>query len=384
MTHHNPDRIFEVIKYLFDLGFHKDNPEVLQQAFRFLEQFFIREFELNPNPIEELKKLQDIEGINKEKARQLEEERFNEQLNRMMKASMMKSLEQPLTDPMKELSEKEAIKNLLHGKRDNTDIFKKMNDDIQEKFNKIKEKEEIPIPNYIKEEPKIEVVDDFKILDKVTDGFGYNSGASLAILQRQKGRVDLHRIGLMSGVYPSIASPTIRLIQESAIKYAVAQAILDNIATRESSLVVRDLFPDIDLLDGRGKPITNREWIQYNVRANRKCTQPSDAQAVYTTGKECNNERKVIIIWGFENLGHNRVNCIIIKRSQVKTIDVIDSSNLKFTDYFTGRIRVLKTPIMYKARDDARIEFIFDNYVNYTQIRPLGIVVEASGQTMLG
>ena len=340
--------IFDVIKYLFDIGFTHQNNEALKQAFRFLEQFFIKEFELVHDPIKEIEKVDRLKQIQRER----QTEQFDEQLNSMMKASLMKNLENPSKNPMQELLEKEIIKNSLQGKRDipNTDTQK----------------------------------DDFQIVDKVTDGYGYNSGASLAILKRQKDNINLNRVGLMSGVYPQVTSPTLRAIQEAATKYAVAQAILDNIATVESSLAVRDLFPDIDLLDGRGKPITKREWIQYNNRANRKCNTPADAQAVYQTGKECNNERKVIIIWGFENLGYNKVNSIIMKRSQVKVIDVIDTSNLKFTDYFTGRIRVLKTPILYKARDDARIEFIFDNYVNYTQIRPLAIVVESLGQTMIG
>ena len=129
------------------------------------------------------------------------------------------------------------------------------------------------------------------------------SGQALEILQRQKDAVSLADVALYSGVIRALNVLDIRAVEDSATQYAVAQAILDNIATHESSLVIRDIFQDKDLLTGTGVAITRRQWRQPTIeQANEYITGTSseaDATAVYTTGKNVDFERKVYVFYGY-------------------------------------------------------------------------------------
>lgn len=227
------------------------------------------------------------------------------------------------------------------------------------------------------------------------------SGQALEILQRQKDAVSLADVALYSGVIRALNVLDIRAVEDSATQYAVAQAILDNIATHESSLVIRDIFQDKDLLTGTGAAITRRQWRQPTIeQANEYITGTSseaDATAIYTTGKNVDFERKVYVFYGYGLAGTGPSRAIgklksvswIWKRAQVKVIDVHQIQHLETAD---PQIILFRTPILLKARDNLRVEVIpntetqagtapfhkFDEIILYAK------VVEAIGQTMVG
>lgn len=227
------------------------------------------------------------------------------------------------------------------------------------------------------------------------------SGQALEILQRQKDAVSLADVALYSGVIRALNVLDIRAVEDSATQYAVAQAILDNIATHESSLVIRDIFQDKDLLTGAGSAITRRQWRQPTIdQANEYATGTSaegDAVAYYTTGKNVDFERKVYVFYGYGLAGTgparagSKLKSVswIWKRAQVKTIDIHQIQHLETAD---PQIILFRTPILLKARDNLRIEIIPNvdtqagaaPYSKFDEIILYAKVVEAIGQTVVG
>ena len=327
--------------------------------------------------------------------REQKEEDLNKRLNEMMKLSLMKSMENPSSNKMMDdlvkltmdvkpksmcppgyafdvvkqvcVPTTESEKWYDTGLRNNEDTERPHPTNRNEFLENIYDGPK-------KEEPSIEVVDDCECCKGKPDFLKLTHSTSAEILEREKKRVNIRNVGLISGVYHNLRSQDFRAIEESVNKYVVAQAKQDNLSNFDSGIVVRDIFPDMDLLDGDNEVITRRQWLQYNNRAGRRCTLKKDAQTVYKTGRKSDNDRKVMCLYGFENFGYNKVNSIIIKRADVRTIDIIDTSSL---DRDFGPI-LLKTPIMFKRSDDMNIEFIFDDYVEVTEIKPLIRVAEVS------
>ena len=227
------------------------------------------------------------------------------------------------------------------------------------------------------------------------------SGQALEILQRQKDAVSLADVALYSGVIRALNVLDIRAVEDSATQYAVAQAILDNIATHESSLVIRDIFQDKDLLTGTGVTITRRQWRQPTIeQANEYITGTSaeaDQTAIYTTGKNVDFERKVYVFYGYGLAGTGPCRQVsklksvswVWKRAQVKVIDVHQIQHLETAD---PQIILFRTPILLKARDNLRVEVIPTTeaqsgaapFIKFDEIILYAKVVEAIGQTMVG
>ena len=226
-------------------------------------------------------------------------------------------------------------------------------------------------------------------------------GQSLEILQRQKDAVSLADVALYSGVIRALNVLDIRAVEDSATQYALAQAILNNIATHESSLVIRDIFPHLDLLTGAGAAITRVYWRQPPIeQLNEYATGTgvdADAIAIYTTGKNVDYERKCYVFYGYglSRTGPARAGSKIKsplwkwKRGQVKVIDIHQIEHLETAD---PQIILFRTPILLKASDALRIEVVPNEeaqsgaapFSKVDYIIPLAKVVESVGQTVVG
>lgn len=234
----------------------------------------------------------------------------------------------------------------------------------------------------VKEKPKPKEETGIEVILSYGNSMRYQFGNAMSILRRQKESIRLQDVGLMSGTYKHLTDEDIRAVEDASRRYVAAQAILDNVATHESSLVIRDMFPDKDFLDIRDRSIDIRSW-KVNVGPIEDDTAAEfNKKIVFKTGKNCDNERKVYIIYGFQLLGkENTTNSIVIKRANVKIIDIIQTYDLQKK----GDKVILLTPVLYQARDNAQIEFVFNNGSNgQVEIRPLGFIAESVGQSMVG
>jgi hypothetical protein len=150
----------------------------------------------------------------------------------------------------------------------------------------------------------------------------------------------------------------IRAMEDAVVRYGLAEAILDGLATTEEGLAVRDILPDLDLLDKNGNAVGKRAWVQpwsgaYNI-------EEADVQ-VYQTGVTSKNDRKVIIIYGVKetNNGPGRTSTalnassITWKRSNVKTIDIWQIESLDTT---IEGVAIARTPLLFKKSDVARVD----------------------------
>lgn len=216
-------------------------------------------------------------------------------------------------------------------------------------------------------------------------------------LHARKEAVDIGRIGLQAGVYAGLTPLDIRSLEDTVVRYTVAQGLLDNLAQSESSLIVRDILPDKDLLDGQAVPaaIASRDWRQPVTGNYASATGlPSTKETIYMTSRLSNNDRKVISFYGLRLVGTGpfrassilKINSLIWSRPGVKTIDIWHIQILETID---GQALFGRTPLMFKRGDDAQLEAVPNASVpvgasKFDQIAFLGKVVEASGNTMVG
>ena len=146
-------------------------------------------------------------------------------------------------------------------------------------------------------------------------------------LHAKKEVVDIGRIGIQGGVYTGFTTIDVRSLEDAVVRYGVAQALLDGIASTEEGLAVRDILVDKDFQDKNAVAITNREWRQpwsgsYNATEQEV--------QIYQTNKNTDNFLKVMIIYGVRatQTGPGRTTCalniasISFKRASVKTIDI--------------------------------------------------------------
>jgi hypothetical protein len=214
-------------------------------------------------------------------------------------------------------------------------------------------------------------------------------------LHARKEAVDIGRIGLQAGVYAGLTPLDIRSLEDTVVRYTVAQALLDNLAQSESSLIVRDILPDKDLLDAAGAVIVSRDWRQ-PVSGNYASATgaPATKETLYLTSRSSNNDRKVISFYGLRLVGTGpfrassalKINSLIWSRPGVKTIDIWHIQILETID---GQALFGRTPLMFKRGDDAQLEAVPNASVpvgasKFDNIAFLGKVVEASGNTMVG
>lgn len=158
-------------------------------------------------------------------------------------------------------------------------------------------------------------------------------------LHARKEAVDIGRIGLQAGVYAGLTPLDIRSLEDTVVRvtrvlvttrYTVAQALLDNLAQSESSLIVRDILPDKDLLDAAGAVIVSRDWRQPVSGNYANATgAPATKETLYLTSRLSNNDRKVISFYGLRLVGTGpfrassalKINSLIWSRPGVKTIE---------------------------------------------------------------
>jgi hypothetical protein len=169
---------------------------------------------------------------------------------------------------------------------------------------------------------------------------------------------------------------------------------LDNIARHESGLVVRQIYADKDLLTGSGSAISSRQWRQPASGNYANATaDEDDAEAIYTTGKNVDNERKVYVFYGYglAGTGPQRATSALKSVSWVwkrGTVKVIDVHQIQELDAADPQIVLFATPILLKARDNLRVEVIADTSVaNASKIDSIVLmakVIESIGQTMVG
>ncbi|MDX1371330.1 MAG: hypothetical protein R3321_02605 [Nitrososphaeraceae archaeon] len=172
-------------------------------------------------------------------------------------------------------------------------------------------------------------------------------------------------------------------LPDNFIKGAVKQAISSNIAIDESSLVVRDIYPDLDLLDNEGRSIENISWnnlIPIPISKTFTGKRRDDIISVYKTGKLCNYERKVYCFSGFQLLEDNNV--VVganFKNDQVKVKAILDLTTFTKEGDYMGFTR----PIIYKASEALNLEYIIQGGARIPHIKLNGVVVEALEQSVV-
>jgi hypothetical protein len=183
-------------------------------------------------------------------------------------------------------------------------------------------------------------------------------------LQARKDAVDITKIGLQGGVYGGFTTIDVRSLEDAVVRYGVAQALLDGLASTEEGLAVRDILPDLDFRlpqDATGLTILKRQWIQpvsgtWDVAGHTQ-------NEVYSTTKNSNNDQKVIVIYGIRcvSTGVARTgsrlftSSVIFRRAAVKTIDIWQIESL---DVVPDQTIYGRTPLLFKKGDNLRIDFI--------------------------
>jgi len=215
--------------------------------------------------------------------------------------------------------------------------------------------------------------------------------------------IDPASIGLQSGPYTDLTPVDIRAIEQQVRILTAAQALLQVINTTPSGLVLRDPYVQYDFLSpaSGGIKITSGDWRQPAVDGSSSLfysTATGDITAapvsVYITGFTSKYNMKVITIYGFEVVGTGNdrggkcicINTILLKRGNVKLIDIIDIQGLS-----TGSPprKILRTPVMYKAADDGNVLFTPDYATpadanKFDRIKPICVVCESLGASQTG
>lgn len=244
------------------------------------------------------------------------------------------------------------------------------------------------------------------------------SESAMMQLHLFKQKVDLAKIGLLSGVHPVINDTELRVLRDNMAQYGVAHALMvKGIGTGiEASLVVRPVIPSEDLRDGTtpsgntgtgsgsggDSQIISADWRQpaapgteYTSASNADNGSEGNAIQVYGTSKNSKNDQRIILFYGLRYVGGGnfrtsaiaRSNMIIFKRGTVKTIDKWQIQGINSSK--DGYIAAM-TPVMYKINDIASIWFVpnssdlsgFGN--KFDKFELLGIVVEAIGLIVMG
>ena len=155
-------------------------------------------------------------------------------------------------------------------------------------------------------------------------------------------------------------------MEDAVVRYGVAQALLDGLASTEEGLAVRDILPDLDLRAPDDVVINDRAWAQpssgFYAVADMMSATNLGGKAIYITSKNSDNDQKVLIIYGIRlvRTGPARTSSKLIssavtfRRGQVKTIDIWQ---IEMLDTVPDQVIYGRTPLLYKKSDNARIEF---------------------------
>lgn len=243
-------------------------------------------------------------------------------------------------------------------------------------------------------------------------GLDYMDSEALLELQSKAELVDLNRVGLITVHKPKYMS--IKLFSY-IVELGVAQALLNVINTTEGGLLVRAIFPDIDLASGASEILCrSREWMQphptrdwdrhcaptttifspgnnwlfkYNMRSGDIEEDPNGLRYrnTYTTNFQTHYNRKVIMLLGWVNGNFPNERCYVqgiqANRGHVKIIDISDMSPLE-----QKGVLFYQNPLLVKPADELRIEFLLkhDAIGHSDRLQPMGFVVEALGHMMAG
>lgn len=174
--------------------------------------------------------------------------------------------------------------------------------------------------------------------------------------------ISLNRIGHLGVSKPRYISAD-RLARY--VKYAVAEAILGNIAHTEEGLCARDFIPTVDFLD-----------IAYERIRSDVCFQiiPQEWSIIYQTGRNSNNDSKVYFLYGVKNLSTNKTHMtgIQIRIGNIKTIELQDMSQIdEYGSMFFQR------PILFRRCDDMVVLMRGNGEIE--KLKLLGFVVETIG-----
>lgn len=242
-------------------------------------------------------------------------------------------------------------------------------------------------------------------------------------LYKRKQVVDLAKVGVIAtSLIDLFLSDKLRKLTNEMMGYGIAQALMNNIAPTESQLVIREISPYLDLVDGNLKPFDSNQWIQKNnlygmdKLDNARLPQSMRAVSMYRTSKDVNNDQKVYIIYGIEFLNDYRgrnVEFIEFRKSNDKVlirvpIDIQRPplyqaiNNIVFPEHseedidipvsfygakkliYHNNMLLFEVPIMYKVNDMMNVVFRYKQDINNTQdeIKLKGFIVENIGRTI--
>ena len=167
---------------------------------------------------------------------------------------------------------------------------------------------------------------------------------------------------LLAGVTPNHTTADAVMLEEKAIKIGIAQALIDNLTPAPDGLVVRDLLPDLDLMQDSNVAITRRDWYQPTSATWLSAGINTDVNT-YLTNTNCNNDRKVYVFYGVRatNTGPGDqsttigVSSITFKRGSATKI--VDIWQIEEIDSQAQRVLYARTPILFRTRDNQQIAF---------------------------
>jgi hypothetical protein len=240
-----------------------------------------------------------------------------------------------------------------------------------------------------------------------------------------KQTVDLGKVGVIAtSLIDLFVSDELRKLIHGIMQLGVGQALINHIAPSESQLVIREISPYLDLVDGNLKQFESNQWIQknnlYGLDKLDAARMPYSMRAVsmYRTDKNVYNDQKIYIIYGLEFLndykGRN-VEFIEFRKSNDKVmlrvpIDMQRPPLYKAVDImkvlypeevdkdvdipvsfygakkliYHNNMLIFNFPIMYKVNDMMNIVFRYKDEIMYPQdeIKLKGFVVEHIGRTI--
>ena len=221
-------------------------------------------------------------------------------------------------------------------------------------------------------------------------------GASLnALMSKISSVVDpsggIRSTQLLSGVTSNHTIQDRVMLEEQSIKMGIAQALLDNLAPAPDGLIVRDIFPDLDLRQDSDTAIARRDWYQPASGTWTSANVNTDT-VVYLTNNNVSNQKKVYVFYGVRatNTGPADATTTIgissITFQRGSQTRVVDTWDVEAIDVNQDRTLIAYTPVLFKANDNQRIAFRPSPKGSGTNdnIMLMGKVIERSGDTLTG
>lgn len=257
------------------------------------------------------------------------------------------------------------------------------------------------------------------------------SESYMMTLHKMKQTIDVGRTGLLAtSLVDLFINKDLQALTNTMIAYGLAQYRLSKIGYTEAALVVREISPYLDLLDGKGERIEHNQWFQkvtnfseYDPLERSRMPDSMYSIPIYQTNKDVANDHKVYIIYGLEFLNDFRGRDVefvefwrkgvklicrynidksqrspLYKYKDVQNIYNVDDedkdkedNNISFVQNTTNLIYhnnmiIFQTPIMWKLNDmmEVRFRYTKDTKRSHDEIKLKGIVVEPLGMTVLG